>query len=155
MMAPVGMGDIDLRVSTSSRQDVDLRLDNRIPADVDLRSGLLPLGNLEDIGSSDIDLRRLAIPFKSTVVHTPVREIEASVTCHPSMEYQIFLVGYVPLDYIQIRVQADWAHLDPPRQQKKLFFISSQLHLASFIYPGGLLHSATVRTVLRMRACCK
>ena len=113
----VGMGDIDLRISTSSRQDVDLRLDNRIAADVDLRSSLAPLGNLDDIGSSDIDLRRLAIPFKSVAVHAPAREIEASVTSRPPMEYQVFLVDYVPLDYSLIRVQADWVHLDP-RQQK-------------------------------------
>ncbi len=111
----VGMGDVDFRVPASSRQDVDLRLDNRIAADVDLRSGLGPLGNFDDIGSSDIDLRRLALPFKSTNVHT--REIEASVNSRPLKEYQVCLVDCVPLDYSLIRVQADWAHLDP-RQQK-------------------------------------
>lgn len=119
----VGMGDIDLRVSATSRQDIDLRLDNRITADVDLRSGLVPpLGNLDDIGSSDVDLRRLSLPFKSAPVHKPAPEIEASITTRPPMEYQVWLVDYIPLDYSLIRVQANWAHLDP-RQQKGSAFV--------------------------------
>ena len=120
--ASVGMGDIDLRVSATSRQDIDLRLDNRITADVDLRSGLMPLGSLDDIGSADIDLRRLSLPFKSSPVHKPAREIEASITSRPPMEYQVWLVDYIPLDYSLTRVQANWAHLDP-RQQKGSAFV--------------------------------
>lgn len=114
--ATLGMGDVDLRVSNPPRQDVDLRLGNRVAADVDLRSGLVS-GNIDETGSSDIDLRRFPLNFKTTAVHAPVHEIEASVNSRPPMEYQVWLVDYIPLDYSVIRVQADWAHLDP-RQQK-------------------------------------
>ncbi|XP_032796950.2 zinc finger CCCH domain-containing protein 4 isoform X2 [Daphnia magna] len=113
----VGMGDVDLRVPTPSRQDVDLRLDNRKATDVDLRTGLAPHSNLDDIRSSDVDLRRLPLPFKSAPVQVPVREIEASINLRPPMEYQVWLVDPNPPDYSAIRVHANWAHLDP-RQQK-------------------------------------
>jgi len=121
------MGDVDHRLAPpgSGRQDVDLRVPNRMNVgDTDLRSGLTPLGSLDDIGSSDIDLRRLVLPFKSSapVYSTAAavessREIEASVTCRPPMEYKVYVVDYIPLDYSIIRVHADWSHLDP-RQQK-------------------------------------
>lgn len=110
----LSMGDVDLRVPASSRQDIDLRLDSRMAVDVDLRSGMMPLGSMDDVGSSDVDLRRFALPF-----HTQAQEIEASFASRPPMEYQVWLVDITPLDYSQIRVQADWAHLDP-RQQKAI-----------------------------------
>jgi len=116
------MGDVDHRVPPA-RQDVDLRVGNRISStDTDLRSGLAPLSsNLDEIGSSDIDLRRLPLlPFKPAVppIYTSVaREIEASYDSHPPIEYHVYLVDYIPLDYSVIRVHADWSHLDP-RQQK-------------------------------------
>lgn len=113
----VGMGDVDLRMAAPSRQDVDLRLDNRKATDVDLRTGMVPHGNLDDMRSSDIDLRRLSLPFKSTAVQAPVLEIEASINSRLPVEYQVWIVDPNPPDYSTIRVHANWAHLDP-RQQK-------------------------------------
>lgn len=121
---PSNMGDVDHRVPPV-RQDVDLRVsNNRISSgDTDLRSGLAPLSsNLDEIGSSDIDLRRLPLlPFKPVVApaysSSAAMEIEASHDSHPPIEYIVYVVDYIPLDYSQIRVHADWSHLDP-RQQK-------------------------------------
>lgn len=127
MSASTDMGDVDLRVpvgpnrSSTQQQDVDLRLTGRsLSGDVDFRSGLTPLGRLgsADVGSSDIDLRKLGLAFQSSsTVHRPVPEIDASFDSHPPIEYRVRIVDYVPLDYSLIRVHADWAHLDP-RQQK-------------------------------------
>lgn len=116
------MGDVDHRVP-QVRQDVDLRVGNRISsADTDLRSGLAPLSsNLDEIGSSDIDLRRLPLlpfaPVVAPIYSSVAREIEASYDSHPPIEYNVYVVDYIPLDYSLIRVHADWSHLDP-RQQK-------------------------------------
>lgn len=122
------MGDVDLRLSTVQLgipslqpQDVDLRLISQSNTDVDLRS-LAPLGNLEDVGSSDIDLRRLGLPFKPTQHHIPIREfqtpqLQASFSSHGPIEYQVSVVDFTPLDYSSVRVHSEWAHLDP-RQQK-------------------------------------
>ena len=114
------MGDVDLRMTTAQiglpPQDVDLRLITQSNADVDLRS-LAPLCSLDDIGSSDIDLRRIGLPFKSTQHQLPTREVQASFNSHSPIEYHVSLVDYIPLDYSLVRVHSEWAHLDP-RQQK-------------------------------------
>ena len=96
------MGDVDLRLR---HQDVDLRLD------VDLRKTSIPPAAVVANNLEDVDLRR-RFP---TPHYSP--EIEASITKCPPIDYQVYVVDVVPLDYGLIRVQSDWAHLDP-RQQK-------------------------------------
>lgn len=115
------MGDVDLRIQSSQsratpQQDVDLRLATRAATDIDLR---VPVAKFENVGSSDIDLRRLAMPFipSSTASLPPVCEIDASFDSHPPMEYRVWVVDFVPLDYSRIRVNVDWAHLDPRLQK--------------------------------------
>ncbi len=128
------LGDVDLRVPISGlvrhlagAQDVDLRFNNIRPlpsSDIDLRSGLVPrsLGHLENVcsSSSDIDLRTFSLPFKNptTIANNyAAQEIDASFDSHPLMEYRVWIVDCIPLDYSLIRVRSEWAHLDP-RQQK-------------------------------------
>ena len=119
-------GDVDLRLSTvqggilsMQPQDVDLRLISQNNADVDLRS-LAPLGNLDDVGSSDIDLRRLGLPFKPTHHNIPIREFHASYSSHAPIEYHVSVVDFIPLDYSLVRVDSDWAHLDPRQKGRDL-----------------------------------
>lgn len=110
--APVA--DVDLRVQI--RHDVDLRLGN---ADVDLRSGrLAPM--IDDIGCSDVDLRRFgggggAAGFGAPAQHS--REIEASLRSHSAVDYQVVVVDCQPLNYTNVRLSTDWAHLDPRLQR--------------------------------------
>ena len=126
-----GMGDIDLRIQgginrAAVQQDVDLRL--AAPGttnDVDFR---LSAGSFEKVGSADIDLRRFGLPFQpsSASLLPPVREIDASFDSHPPMEYRVCIVDCIPLDYSLIRVNSDWAHLDP--RQQKSFSSDSVVH---------------------------
>lgn len=109
--ADVSASDVDLRTfaPVSSRLDVDLRFESKL--DSDFRHPYA--GRMDEMKRPDFGYRAV----DSMMQRHAFQEIDASTSSNPATKYQLYPVDVEPIDYGSIKVQADWAHLDP-RQQK-------------------------------------
>lgn len=114
-------GDVDFRTfaPVSSRLDIDLRFENKLALDCDFRNPFTNRLTSEDVKRPDVGFRGMDSPSGSQVMmqRHVFQEIDASTANNPPTKYQLYPVDIGPVDYGIIKVQAEWAHLDP-RQQK-------------------------------------
>lgn len=136
-------GDIDLRnflprsidsadVDLRSRNDTDLRTNQHPNAlsfgDTDLRVGsheIMGIGQVDRNRSSDVDLRRLDLPFKPVPMHTPATEIEASLTSHPPIPYKIVAVSIPRPDYTSLKLNTSDPQVQTDPRLRKIFKLQS------------------------------